>query len=61
MWKGKEWGLEWGLPEGYWVMEDPDLLTLRRDDGSVVAPFSAHGADPEEVRRTAEEDDRGGR
>ena len=47
---------EWGLSEGYWVMEDADLLTLRREDLTVVAAFSAHAADPMEVRKAAGED-----
>lgn len=37
-------------------MEDADLLTLRREDLTVVAAFSAHLADPIEVRKAAEED-----
>jgi hypothetical protein len=35
---------------------DPDVLVLRRADGSTVAVFSAPSADPEEVRREAEKD-----
>jgi hypothetical protein len=37
-------------------MEDADLLTLRREDLTVVAAFSAHAADPMEVRKAAGED-----
>lgn len=37
-------------------MGDADLLTLLRSDGSVVAAFSAEGADPLEVIATAWED-----
>ena len=35
---------------------DPDVLVLRREDGSFVAAFSAWGATEEAVRRAAEED-----
>jgi hypothetical protein len=38
---------------------DPDVLLLRRSDGSSVAAFSARGADPKAVRKAAEEDKRG--
>ena len=44
------------LPPGYRVWVDPDLLVLRRADGSVVAAFSALGADPAEVEKEASED-----
>jgi hypothetical protein len=44
------------LPPGYWVELDADLLELRRPDGSLVAAFSARGATPAEVTRTAEEE-----
>lgn len=46
------------LPEGYRVLWDPDLPTLRRPDGSVVAAFSARGMNPEEVERAAQVDAR---
>ncbi len=47
------------LPPGYVVdASDPDVLVLRRSDGSSVAPFSARGADPTEVCRAAEKDQR---
>jgi hypothetical protein len=47
------------LPSGYVLdFSDPDVLVLRRSDGSSVATFSAWGADPSEVRRIAEEDRR---
>ncbi len=39
-------------------ISDSDVLILRRPDGSPVAAFSARGADPTELRRTAEEDRR---
>ncbi len=47
------------LPPGY-VLDvcDPDVVVLRRSDGSSVAAFSARGANPTEVRRAAEEDRR---
>jgi hypothetical protein len=47
------------LPAGYAVdILDPDVLILRRDDGSMVAAFSSRGSTPESVRHTAEEDRR---
>jgi hypothetical protein len=44
------------LPPGYILEYGADVLLLRRDDGSVVATFSARGAIPSEVARTAEVD-----
>jgi hypothetical protein len=44
------------LPPGYELQLGAAVLLLRRDDGSVVAAFSARGATPAEVARTAEED-----
>jgi hypothetical protein len=32
------------LPAGYHVRWDPDILTLHRGDGSMVAAFSTEGA-----------------
>jgi hypothetical protein len=47
------------LPPGYvFDASDPDLAFLRRPDGSLVAAFSARSADPTEVRRAAEGDQR---
>jgi DNA-binding SARP family transcriptional activator len=43
------------LPTGYYLERDPDVLILRRLDGSMVGAFSARGAAPEAVRRTIEE------
>ncbi|HSL00258.1 MAG TPA: BTAD domain-containing putative transcriptional regulator [Rubrobacteraceae bacterium] len=43
------------LPTGYYVERDPDILILRRLDGSMVGAFSARGAAPEDVRRAVEE------
>src|SRR5918995_4348919 len=43
------------LPTGYYLERDPDILTLRRLDGSIVSAFSARGAAPEDVRQTVEE------
>lgn len=43
------------LPTGYYLERDPDVLVLRRRDGSMVGAFSARGAAPEAVLRTAEE------
>jgi hypothetical protein len=52
------------LPPGYSLdlVDDPDLIILRRSDGTVVARFT-RAADPKEIRRAAEEDTRvrGGR
>jgi hypothetical protein len=44
------------LAPGYALEYGADVLLLRRDHGSVVATFSARGATPAEVARTAEED-----
>jgi hypothetical protein len=44
------------LPPGYRTRDDADLLILLRPDGSVVAAFSALGADPLEVIAAAWED-----
>lgn len=45
------------LPEGYYLdRRDPDVLTLRRPDGSVVALFAADGASEAEIREAAEND-----
>ncbi len=47
------------LPPGYVLdMSDPDVLVLRHSDGTSVAAFSARSADPKEIRRAAEEDQR---
>ena len=46
------------LPPGYSVEYGADVLLLRRGDGSVVAAFSARGANPAEVVREAVEDRR---
>jgi hypothetical protein len=35
---------------------DPDIVVLRRQDGSFVAAFSARGATKEGIREAAEED-----
>lgn len=45
------------LPPGY-VLDilDPDVVILRREDGSMVGAFSLRGATPESIRHTAEED-----
>ncbi len=44
------------LPAGYWLERDADILVLHRPDDSIVAAFSAQGADPTEIERAAEED-----
>ena len=43
------------LPAGYYVERDPDVLVLRRLDGSVIGAFSARGAAPEAVLGAIEE------
>ena len=48
-------GLSIELPTGYYLERDPDILILRRVDGSMVGAFSARGAVPEAVREAAEE------
>jgi hypothetical protein len=47
------------LPPGYRLdfVGDPCVIVLRREDETVVARFT-HNADPEEMRRSAEEDRR---
>ncbi len=44
------------LPAGYWLERDADTLVLHRPDDSIVAVFSARGADPSEIERVAKED-----
>src|SRR5215203_5807709 len=44
------------LPAGYYLERDPDVLVLRRVDGSMAGAFSARGAAPEAVRRMVEEE-----
>ena len=51
------------LPSGYWLdRSDPDVWTLRRPEGWVVAHFSARGAAKEAIEQVAWEDheDKGG-
>ena len=48
-------GLSLELPTGYYLERDPDVLILRRLDGSMVGAFSARGAAPEAVLGTIEE------
>jgi LuxR family maltose regulon positive regulatory protein len=43
------------MPTGYYLERDPDILALRRPDGSLVGAFSARGAAPEDVRRMVRE------
>src|SRR5829696_3027994 len=49
-------GLSLDLPTGYYLERDPDVLVLRRLDGSVAGAFSARGAAPEAVRQMVEEE-----
>jgi hypothetical protein len=48
--------LHLNLPPGYHAHLDPDILVLRRTDGSMVACFSGRGLVAEEVERAAWED-----
>src|SRR5215213_2956979 len=43
------------VPTGYYVERDPDVLILRRLDGSMIGSFSARGATPEAVLGAIEE------
>jgi hypothetical protein len=45
------------LPSGY-VLDvlDPDVVILRREDGSLVGAFSTRGSTPESLRHAAERD-----
>lgn len=51
-----EWLGEIELPPAYWLELDADLVVLHRPDGSVVAAFSAMGAEPAEVAAEASTD-----
>jgi hypothetical protein len=45
------------LPLGYWLdRSDPDVWTLRRSEGWVVAYFSVQGATREAIEEVAWED-----
>ena len=45
------------LPDSYYLDEsDPDILVLRRQDGTFVAAFSAQGASREGIVEAARED-----
>ncbi len=48
------------LPPGYTLdlVDDPCVINVCREDGTLVARFT-HNADPEEIRRVAEEDYQG--
>jgi DNA-binding SARP family transcriptional activator len=43
------------LSNDYYLERDPEVLVLRRVDGSLVAAFSSRGGAPEAIRRAAEE------
>ena len=48
---------EMRLPNAYYLDEsDPDIVVLRRDDGTFVAAFSARGATKEGIVEAARED-----
>ncbi len=49
------------LPQGYYLEKDPDIWTLRRPDGRLVAAFSARGVVAETIEGAAWEDHRRGR
>ena len=45
------------LPKHYDLDEsDPDIVVVRRDDGTFVAAFSTRGATQEELVKAAQED-----
>jgi hypothetical protein len=46
------------LPAGYWLdrVTDPDVLMLRRPNGSVVAVFNMWAATAEAIEKVANED-----
>jgi len=46
----------WLAPTYYLDESDPDIVVLRRTDGSFVAAFSARGATKEGIRQAAQED-----
>lgn len=48
------------LAGGYYLERTPDVLVLRRIDGSLAAAFSSRGAAPEAVRWSAEQAGPGG-
>ena len=55
--KDRSGAQEPGLPEHYYLDEsDPDVLVLRRQDGTFVAAFSAQGASKEGIVEAAKED-----
>jgi hypothetical protein len=48
------------LPPGYWLdRSDPDIWSLRRSEGWIVAYFSAQGATREAIEQTAWKDHEG--
>ena len=51
----KDARFDFELPNGYYLERDPDVLVVRRLDGSMVGAFSARGATTEAVERTIEE------
>jgi two-component SAPR family response regulator len=48
-------GISLDLPTGYYLERDPDVLILRRLDGSMVGAFSARGAATEALQQTLKE------
>jgi hypothetical protein len=55
-WGGAHGPPPWLQPTYVLDESDPDILMLRRADGSFVAAFSAQGATREGIRQAAEED-----
>ena len=54
-WKNTLRELSLDLPTGCYIERDPDVLVLRRPDGSMAGAISSRGATPEAVRRMVEE------
>ena len=48
------------LAGGYYLERTPNVLILRRIDGSLAAAFSSRGVSPEAIRWAAEEAGQGG-
>ena len=55
--RGKMLDIPNWLPDGY-VLDvlDPDVVIVRREDGSMVGAFSTAGSTPERIRHAAERD-----
>jgi hypothetical protein len=53
---GEHRAIKTALPAGYHVRWDPDILTLHRGDGSMVAAFSTEGVVTTRVASVAADD-----